>query len=127
MFSFSKRSNASLVGVHPDLDAVTRRALQLTTIDFVVTEGLRSLDRQKELLAAGKSKTLKSRHLTGHAVDLCPLPMGKVSWDLQHFQPLAVAMKQAAKELNVPIVWGGDWTSFVDAPHFELLRSAYPA
>ena len=123
MFNFSKRSNASLVGVHPDLDAVTRRALQLTTTDFVVTEGLRSLDRQKELLAAGKSKTIKSRHLTGHAVDLCPLVKGKVSWDLRHFQPLAMAMKQAAKELNIPIVWGGDWKRCVDMPHWELSKA----
>lgn len=125
-FVLGTRSLAKLDGVHPDLVRVVKRAIKLTPVDFVVTEGLRTKDRQAELFAAGASKTMNSRHLTGHAVDLAPCIAGKVQWAWPLFHQLAPAVKQAATECGVPIVWGGDWKSFKDGPHFELERSRYP-
>jgi len=112
-----------LEGVHPDLVAVVKLAITLTEQDFSVGEGLRSVERQKTLVAAGKSTTMNSRHITGHAVDLFPYP---VSWDWKYFHPIADAMKQAAQTLNIDLQWGGDWKSFPDGPHFQLSRKAYP-
>jgi peptidoglycan L-alanyl-D-glutamate endopeptidase CwlK len=125
-FNFSSRSESRLVGVHPDLVRVVRRALELSPVDFAVVEGLRTKKRQAELLKAGASRTLNSRHLTGHAVDLAPVIGGRIRWDWPPYYPLAKAMKAAAKELGVAIVWGGDWRTFKDGPHFELDRKAYP-
>ena len=126
-FRFSQRSENALRGVHPDLELVVRRALQLTTVDFVVTEGLRTKQRQVALVKAGASWTMNSRHLTGHAVDLAPIVGGRVRWDWPPFHELARAMKAAAAEYSVPIVWGGDWRApRRDGPHFELARKAYP-
>ncbi|WP_439242469.1 M15 family metallopeptidase [Lonepinella sp. BR2474] len=123
-FRFSKRSENNLKGVHEDLVRVVRRALTLTEQDFMVICGLRTFEEQKEMVAKGTSKTLNSRHLTGHAVDLVPYP---VDWnDWSKFAQIAKAMKQAAKDLKVQIVWGGDWKSFKDGPHFELDRKTYP-
>lgn len=124
-FKFSKRSLDNLKDVHPDLVAVMHRALQISPIDFVVIEGLRSVTRQKELVASGASRTMNSRHLTGHAVDIVPW-VGGVRWDWPLYDALAVAVKEAAKQLGVAIVWGGDWTTFRDGPHFELDRRKYP-
>jgi peptidoglycan L-alanyl-D-glutamate endopeptidase CwlK len=105
--------------------AVVEKALELSEVDFTVIEGVRNIERQRQLLADGKSTTLKSRHLTGHAVDMVPWP---VDWeDLERFEAMAKAMKAAAKELEVPIIWGGDWKTFYDAPHFELNKKKYPA
>jgi peptidoglycan L-alanyl-D-glutamate endopeptidase CwlK len=95
-------------------------------VEFTVTEGLRSAERQRRLVAAGASRTLNSRHLSGHAVDLAAKVGGKVRWDWPLYARLAEAMKTAASELNLPLVWGGDWRSFRDGPHFELPREAYP-
>ncbi|HDL7463755.1 TPA: M15 family metallopeptidase, partial [Yersinia enterocolitica] len=95
-FIFGKTSESNLLGVHPDLVKVVRRALELTPIDFKVIEGVRTLERQRQLVKAGASQTLNSRHLTGHAVDIVPLPDGKVSWEWKYFYPMADAMKQAA-------------------------------
>ena len=104
--------------------AVVSKAIEITGVDFTVIEGLRTLERQKKLLADGKSTTLNSRHITGHAVDMVPYP---VDWeDLERFEIMAEAMKQAAADLDIPIIWGGDWKSFYDAPHFELDRKVYP-
>ena len=125
-FSLSQRSTKALEGVHPDMVKVVKRAIQITDIDFVVTEGLRTLQKQKQLVAAGASQTMRSRHLTGHAVDLAALVAGKVRWDYPLYGKLAVAMKQAAKEVGVPIEWGGDWKSFKDGPHFQLPWKQYP-
>lgn len=125
MFKLSKRSRDSLQGVHPDLVRVVERAIQLTEVDFVVIEGLRTPARQAELVKAGASQTQNSRHLTGHAVDLAAW-VGTVRWDWPLYPRIATAVKQAAKELGVPIEWGGDWTSFKDGPHFQLPRKAYP-
>jgi peptidoglycan LD-endopeptidase CwlK len=118
------RSLQNLSGVHPDLVAVVKRAIQITEVDFTVIEGIRSRERQKQLVAKGASKTMNSRHITGHAVDMVPWP---IDWDdLERFEIMADAMKQAAEELDIPIVWGGDWKTFYDAPHFELDRKVYP-
>ena len=113
----------NLSGVHPDLVAVVKRAIEITEQDFSVIEGVRNIERQRQLVAKGASKTMNSRHLTGHAVDLAPYPL---SWDWEYFYPIADAMKQAAEELDVDLEWGGDWTSFKDGPHFQLSWGAYP-
>lgn len=125
-FVFSQRSLKRLEGVHPDLVKVMHRALELTEIDFVVLEGLRSIDRQRELVRQKKSRTMNSRHLTGHAVDIAPLVDGSVSWTWKYYYPLAEAVKQAAEDVGVPIEWGGDWRSFKDGPHWQLPWSHYP-
>ena len=117
------RSLDNLTGVHPDLVAVVKLAITITKQDFSVGEGIRSVERQKTLVAAGKSTTMNSRHITGHAVDLFPYP---VSWDWKYFHPIADAMKQAAKQLDVELTWGGDWKNFPDGPHFQLAWKAYP-
>lgn len=125
-FRFSQRSLTSLKGVHPDLVKVANRAIQISEVDFVVTEGLRTAERQKQLVKAGASQTQNSRHLTGHAIDVAAWVDGTVRWDWPLYGKIAAAFKQAAKELNVPLVWGGDWTRLRDGPHFELNRSKYP-
>lgn len=122
-----KRSETKLAAVHPDLAKVVRRAAVLTDCPFIVTEGLRTMKRQRELVAAGASKTLRSRHLTGHAIDFAPLVGGKVTWKWPPFAVVAAAFKRAAEEQGVPISWGGDWRTFKDGPHIELDRKSYPA
>ena len=119
-FKLTKDSLSKLSGVHPDLVKLVNRAIEITPIDFRVLEGLRTKERQAQLKAEGKSKTLKSRHLTGHAVDIAPIVNGEVSWDWDDYYPLAKAVKQAAKELGIRIEWGGDWTSFKDGPHWQI-------
>lgn len=125
-FRLSSRSRGRLVGVHPDLVRVVERAIQITPVDFMVVEGLRTRETQARYVKSGASKTMNSRHLTGHAVDLAPMIGLEVRWDWPLFHKIAPAMKQAAAELKVPIVWGGDWRSFKDGPHFELDRRTYP-
>jgi peptidoglycan L-alanyl-D-glutamate endopeptidase CwlK len=125
-FKLGVRSRSKLTGVHPDLVRVLERAIQLTQIDFTVTEGVRTKDRQAELLKSGATTTMNSRHLTGHAVDVAALVGNQVRWDWPLYHKIAGAMKQAASELKIPIVWGGDWKSFPDGPHFELDRKHYP-
>ena len=123
-YKLGTRSLQNLSGVHPDLVAVVKLAITITEQDFTVIEGVRNINRQRELVKAGKSTTMNSRHITGHAVDMVPWP---VDWDdLERFEVVAEAMKAAAEELDIPIVWGGDWKSFYDAPHFELDRKTYP-
>lgn len=126
-FYLSKRSKAALEGVHPDLVRVVNQAIKTTKVDFVVTEGLRSRQRQRELVAKGASQTMRSRHITGHAVDLAPWVAGSVRWDWPLFYQLANAMKNAAAELDVDLEWGGDWQTFKDGPHFQLSHARYPA
>lgn len=125
-FAFGERSIKNLAGVNADLVRVAHKALSLSQIDFAVIEGLRTKARQAELMAAGASKTMNSRHITGHAIDIAPIIGGKIRWDWPLFDELAKAFKLAAKDENVPIVWGGDWVSFKDGPHFELDRRKYP-
>ena len=135
------RSLSRLEGVHPDLVRVVKKAAAMSDLDFTVLEGLRTLDRQRKLLAQGASKTLNSRHITGHAVDLAPLIDGKVSWDWPLYHRLAEVMREASLAEKIPIRWGGTWKllsaingpitakilsrSFPDGPHFELPRASY--
>jgi peptidoglycan LD-endopeptidase CwlK len=126
----SKRDRERLEGVHADLVRIVDRASEMRS--FMVVQGLRTLEEQRRLYALGKSRTMRSRHLTGHAVDLAPLVDldgdgdTELSWNADHFWPIAEAMKGAAEYLKVPITWGGDWPSFRDCPHFELKRETYP-
>jgi len=122
-FSWGPRSRQNLSGVHPDLVAVCNRAIEISTVDMTVIEGIRNINRQRELVKTGKSTTMNSRHLTGHAVDIAPWP---ISWDWDEFYPIADAMKQAAEELEIDLEWGGDWKNFPDAPHWQLSRKTYP-
>ena len=125
---WSNRSLGNLKGIHPDLRRVMDRALQSSPLDFIVIEGLRSEARQRQLFNQGASRTLNSRHLTGHAVDLLPIgPNGRAAFDWPLYHKLAPAVKAAAEAEGVKITWGGDWKSFKDGPHFELDRDAYPA
>lgn len=120
MFKLSQRSLNNLKGVHEDLVKVVHRAIEITEVDFVIIEGLRTKERQKELVAKGASRTMNSKHLIGRAVDAAAWVDGTVSWDYKHYLKISKAFKEAAKELGVKITWGGDWKGFVDSPHFQL-------
>lgn len=131
-YVFSQKSKDKLKGVHPDLVKVATLALSLSEVDFKVIEGVRTKERQNQLYVQRKTKTLNSRHLTGHAIDIVPLPL---DWNnLESFGKVAKAMFLASKQLKIPIRWGGDWNrngrsddeSFYDGPHFELLKAVYP-
>jgi len=122
----TKRCETRLTGVHPDLAAVVREAAQRSEIPFRVTEGVRSLTRQRALVKAGASQTLRSRHLTGHAADVAAFPGGRLSWEVPLYHRIADAFKEAARALDTPIEWGGDWSSFFDGPHFQLPWASYP-
>ena len=120
------RSKLRLQGVHPDLVRVVEQAIEITRVDFTVLEGMRTEDRQRELVKKGASTTMRSRHLTGHAVDLGAYVDGTVRWDWPLYYTIADAMKQAAQELKVEMEWGGDWKSFPDGPHYQLSWKSYP-
>ena len=124
-YSFGTKSSERLAQVHPDLQRVFNEAIKNSPLDFSITEGLRTIERQKELFSSGKSQTMNSRHLTGKAVDIAVLVDGKITWDFPKYQIVADHIKKVAKELKIDIVWGGDWQSFKDGPHFELHRSVY--
>lgn len=133
-FTLSNTSLARLEGVHADLVSTVKRAIEITAVDFAVVQGARTQDQQDELYAQGRTtpgkivtQTRNSRHIGGFAVDLAAFVDGAVSWNGVYYPFIATAMKKAAGELNVPIVWGGDWVKFKDLPHFELPRAAYPA
>lgn len=125
-FTFSARSEGNLADINPELVAVVRRALVLSPVDFVVIEGLRTRERQKQLVAAGASKTMNSLHLTGHAVDL--MPVGADWDDYTCWLPVLVAVRRAGEELGVTLRFGITWTDnpedtpakFLDAPHVEM-------
>lgn len=131
-YRLGTRSIATLEGVHPLLVACVVRAIRVTSADFTVFQGLRSLEEQERLVATGRSKTMSSRHLTGHAVDL-PAWHGYPKWDKVDAQQIANAMFQGAKEMGVTLRWGGDWNmngrqsdeTFRDLVHFELPKSVY--
>jgi peptidoglycan L-alanyl-D-glutamate endopeptidase CwlK len=125
-YAFGIKSLGKMAGLHPDLKRVLYRAIELTEVDFSIIEGLRTLERQKQLVASGASKTLNSRHLDGHAVDIAPYVNGEIRWDWPLYNKLAKAMKAAAKEVGVPIEWGGDWLRFKDGPHWQLPWKQYP-
>lgn len=150
MFKLGAESISNLKGVHPDLVRVVKAAIALTEVDFKVIEGVRTLEQQRKYFTAGKSKTMHSRHLTGHAVDLAALVNGVISWDFNLYFKIAEAMKQAAISEGVTVVWGGGWEPLnssgspkkmcddyvarmrksgrkplVDGVHFELDSSVY--
>ena len=120
MYRFGATSKKRLAGVNPDLIGLCYRALSLSPHDFGISEGMRTLERQRELLAAGKSTTLNSYHLRGAAVDFAVYVGGKVTWDLKYYKEVADAFKLAAEEYGMRITWGGDWRSFVDGPHIQI-------
>lgn len=148
MFKLSGRSISKLEGVKPELVEVVEKAITLTKVDFGVIEGLRTEEKQRELVAAGASQTMKSKHLTGDAVDLMAYVNGRGCWELNVYDEIADAMKEASYELDVMIRWGAAWNikdlalwegtaeeamnhyiderrsqgkrPFIDAPHFEL-------
>lgn len=148
-FKLSARSLRNLQGVNVALVEVVKRAIEITTVDFAVTEGLRSIERQKELLAKGATQTMQSKHITGKAVDLAAFIDNRISWEVTLYDEIATAMRQAAIEQSVSIRWGGAWNvpdirywaasmedamnyyvdsrrqvgkrPFIDAPHFELV------
>jgi peptidoglycan L-alanyl-D-glutamate endopeptidase CwlK len=151
-FKFGEKSLSELKGVHPELVAVVNRALELTVQDFSVHDGLRTVEEQKKMVASGASKTMDSRHLTGHAVDLVPYINGKLRWEWVPIYRIADTVRIAAIELGTPIRWGGAWDitftenpdspedlvidyvarrkkagkeAFIDGPHFELPKSKY--
>ena len=131
-YRLSQRSMQNLSGVHPDLVAVVKRAIEITEQDFFVGEGIRSIERQKRLVASGASQTMNSRHITGHAVDLHPYPYkgdhdvdgvpNSDDWDA--YEPIVLAMRQAAEELGAELTHGWDWGW--DAPHHQLTWEDYP-
>lgn len=126
MYSLGIRSLSNLQGVHDDLAMVIEKAITSSPHDFAVTEGLRSPTRQQRLVDEGKSKTLNSRHVTGHAVDIVVLIDGEACWDFDKYKEVADHIKEVAEELAIPIKWGGDWATFRDGPHFELDKRYYP-
>ncbi len=129
-FDLNPRSRKNLEGVHLDLGAVVYRAAEMAEVDdftFVVTEGVRSIDRQREMVAKGLSRTTNSRHLHGCAVDLMVMLGGhRPTWEVPAYHCLSDLVKSAAESVGVPIEWGGDWKSFFDGPHFQLPRDRYP-
>lgn len=98
----------------------------MSPLDFTVIEGRRSIARQKELVAKGASKTMRSRHIHGFAVDIAPYVGGQVRWDWPLYDQLAEVIKAAAKLERVKLEWGGDWVSFKDGPHWQLPSASYP-
>lgn len=126
-FKFSQRSESNLQGVHPDLVKLVRQALEVSSVDFGITEGLRTAGRQKEMVAGGHSQTLNSRHLTGHAVDVVAYVGGQISWEWSLYEQIASAFTQASADISIPVEWGGNWTTLKDGAHFQLPFSGYPA
>lgn len=131
-FALTKKDESRLKRVHPDLLKVVRRAVQITTMPFTILQGDRTLAEQKQNVAKGVSKTMKSRHLISkdgmvRAVDIAPLgPNGQASFAWPLYHKLAPIMKKAAKDAGVPVEWGGDWKSFKDGPHWQLPWKQYP-
>lgn len=131
MSDLTQASLKRLAGVHPHLVKVMKRARELSSVAFQITEGPRTLSRQRQLVKQGASRTLKSRHLPApnglaHAVDVVAMVGGRISWEAPLYHRIADAVKQAAREMGVPVEWGGDWKGFFDGPHFQLPWAQYP-
>lgn len=148
-FKLSERSMAKLEGVDSRMQDVVKEAITLTKVDFGVICGMRTEDEQRELVAKGASKTMKSKHLDGLAVDLMAYIGSRASWELNLYDDIADAMAEAARDNNVKIRWGAAWhidsiadwdftmqdamnsyvdlrraqgrRPFIDGPHFELM------
>lgn len=125
-FKLGLRSLNNLRGVHPDLVRVVQKAITLSKVDFTVIEGVRTIERQRELYAKGATRTMRSRHLHGLAVDIVPYVAGQVRWDWPLFDPISSAMFKAAEAEGIPVEWGGNWASFRDGPHWQLPHGKYP-
>lgn len=129
MYNLGSRSRSRLEGVHPALVRCVETAITITGVDFTVLEGLRSEARQRTLFAQGHTRTLNSRHITGHAVDLAPWINGSIPWD-DHmaFRCIGHAMLRAAEIHGVAVTWGalkshgGMWRTFNDMPHYQVSR-----
>lgn len=119
-YKLSQRSLDKLQGVHRDLQRVIKEAITRSPYDFGITEGLRTIERQKQLVAEGKSRTMNSRHLKGLAVDIACYINGNVTWDFAVYKEVADHIKAVAKLNDVKITWGGDWEGFRDGPHFQI-------
>lgn len=124
-FKLSQKSLDKLEGVHEDLVEIVKMAITRSDVDFTVGEGLRTVERQKQLVKDGKSKTMLSRHLTGHAVDLWAIDpiTHEISWEPKLYNSIADAMIESAAILGIPLTWGGNWKTFKDLVHFELPKS----
>lgn len=152
-YKLGERSLEELQGVYSDLVAVVKRAIEISVQDFSVHDGMRTLEEQRKLVERGASKTLNSRHITGHAVDLVPYINGRLRWEWGPIYDIADAVRMAAREKDVPIRWGGAWdvvltetddspedlvadyiarrkragkSVFIDGPHYELPKHQYP-
>jgi peptidoglycan L-alanyl-D-glutamate endopeptidase CwlK len=152
-FRLSQRSFQKLAGVNEQLQDTVKKAIELTKIDFGVIYGVRTFDEQKKLYDAGRSQTMNSKHLlqddeTGHAVDLMAYQDGDPCWEIQVYDEIADAMKEAAVRTDLKIRWGAAWhiddlrawegtaedamnayvdlrrsqgrRPFIDGPHFEI-------
>lgn len=120
MYKFSKRSLDNLKGVDERLVKLMEEVLSISPYDFGITEGLRTIEKQKEYVRTGKSQTMNSYHLKGKAVDIVVYKDGEVTWDLKYYKEIANLVKEIAAEKGLKITWGGDWKTLVDGPHFQL-------
>ena len=148
-YKLSTKSQERLMGLEPELKEIVYEAIKVTKIDFGVIDGLRTEEKQKQLVESGASQTMKSKHLEGRAVDLMAYIGGRGSWELNVYDEIADAMKEAAVKVDVAVRWGAAWTvtdirewegtmeeamnsyintrrgqgrrPFIDAPHFELM------
>lgn len=125
-FVLSSKSQSKLIGLHPDLIKVVQTAITIASCDFTVLCGMRSVEEQKTLVALGRSQTMRSRHLTGHAVDLGAWVDGSVNWSTHYYELINGAMLEAAHGLNIPLEWGGMWKTIKDLDHWQLPWNVYP-
>lgn len=119
----SEKSLSRMAGVDARLQAVIGAAAAICPLEFQVSEGLRSRERQLMLCMAGKSTTLNGQHCLGRAVDIFVVIDGKADWNFKNYRVVATAVKAAAAQLGIAVEWGGDWTTLRDGPHFQLKRS----
>lgn len=152
-YSFGRRSRSRLAGVHPDLVRLAEEAISTSGVDFAISEGLRTMERQRKLFQAGASKTMNSRHLTGHAIDVVALVGNEARWEFELYRRVAVQFAQASMRLSIPVEWGACWCPIgggandldalvaayvrrcklagkrplIDGPHFQLPWAQYPA
>lgn len=120
MYKFSNRSLNNLKGVDTKLVNLMTEVLKKSPYDFGITEGIRTLEKQREYVRTGKSQTMNSYHLNGRAVDIVVYKDGKVTWDLKYYKEIADIVKETAVEKGLKITWGGDWKTLVDGPHFQI-------
>lgn len=131
MPQFGKRSRERLKGVDSQLVNVLNEVVKY--FDITVIEGVRTKERQAELVAGGKSQTKHSKHLTGEAVDVAPFPIDFQARDDFHY--LGGFILGVASQMGIDIRWGGDWSdssltegrrttkdnNFDDLVHIELV------